>query len=150
MQRLDALNTELVGTGATRALFLLAPLVPLFFGIVAVALGARSRVAILRWWGGVLAIAGAAAVAIAVALPAAFERRWSEPVGAVPYLSPRVVDVGHDVAMAVVVAFAAVLGFLALLVALVGLVSVIFAARLAVQPTAAGPVPLHPDAKPSA
>jgi hypothetical protein len=129
MQRLDAVNTELVGAGAMRAVLLLGPLIPLLFGIAAVALGARSRVAILRWWGAALAIAGGVAVAIAVALPGAFDRRWSQP-GADPPFSPRVLDVGHDVAMAVVVALAVVLGVIALIVTLVGIASVVFAARL--------------------
>jgi hypothetical protein len=139
MQRLDVLNTEFVGAGVARALFLLAPVVPIFFGVVAVALSAHSRAAILRWWGVVLAVAGGAAFAIALALPGAFERRW--PIGSAPQLSPRVVDAGHDVATAVVVAFAGVFGFIALIVTLVGIVSVIYAARLAVSPTAAPPIP---------
>jgi hypothetical protein len=148
MQQVDALNTELVGDGAMRAVLLLGPLVPLFFGIAAVALGARSRVAILRWWGGVLALAGGVAVAIAIAIPGAFERRWSEP-GVLPPFSPRVLDVGHDAAMAVVVAFAVLFGLLALVVALVGIASVIFAARLEHAPDAPGPIPVPGAAGPS-
>ncbi len=150
MQRIDALNTELVGPGAIRAVLLLSPLIPLFFGVVAVALGARSRVAILRWWGGALAIAGGAAIAIAVALPSAFERRWSEPAGGLPPFSPRVMDAGHDVAMAVVVAFAGLFGLIALIVTLIGIVSVIYAARLTDAPTAPGPFPAPGTATPSA
>ena len=149
MQRIDALNTELVGAGVMRAALLLGPLVPVFFGIVAVALGARSRVGILRWWGAALAIAGGAALAIAALLPAAFERRWSEPVVGAPPFSPRVLDAGHDVATAVVVAFAVVFGLLALIVTLVGIVSVVYAGRLAVDRTVAGPVPAPGAAVPN-
>jgi len=149
MQRLDALNTELVGSGAMRAVLLLGPLVPLLFGIAAVALSAHSRVAILRWWGGVLAIAGGVAVVIAIAIPGAFERRWSEP-GVIPPFSPSIVDAGHDVAMAAVVAFAILFGLLALIVALVGLASVLFAARLERSPNAPGPIPAPGSLGPSA
>jgi hypothetical protein len=150
MQRIDALNTELVGAGAIRAVLLLGPLVPVLFGVVAVALGARSRVAILRWWGGALAIAGGVGLVIAVSLGAAFEGRWSEPVGTAPPFSPRVLDAGHDVATAVLVAFAVVFGLLSLIVALVGIVSVVYAARLAVAPRAAAPVPVPTGTEPSA
>ncbi len=141
MQRLDAFNTELVVAGATRATFLLGPLVPLFFTALAIAIGARSRVEILRWWGAVLAIAGGVVTAIALALPSAFERRWAEPVGTLPELSPRLVDAGHDVATAVVVAFATVLGFISLIVGVVGIVSLAFAWRLARPAAVAEPLP---------
>src|SRR5258705_8571709 len=139
MQRLDALNTELVGAGAMRAVLLVAPIVPIFLGLAAIALGARSRVAILRWWGAALAIAGGVAIVIAVAIPGAFERTWSDPT-ALPF-SSGVGEVGHDVAMAVVVAFAGLLGLIALIVALIGIASVIFAARLQRAPDSPGPIP---------
>lgn len=141
MQRLDTLNTELVGAGLSRAAFLLGPIVPIFFAALAVAFGARSRLKILRWWGAVLAIAGGVAVAIAVAIPAAFERRWAEPAGSFPDLSPRLVGAGHDVATAVVVAFATLFGLIALVVTLVGIASVVFAARLEREPNSPGPIP---------
>ena len=148
MQHLDALNSDLVGDGAMRAVLLLGPLVPLFFGIAAVALGARSRVAILRWWGAALAIAAGVAVAIALALPGAFERDWSNPT-AMPFAS-RVGEIGHDVATAVVVAFAGLFGLIAFVVALVGIASIVFAARLEHRPDAPPPIPAPHSVGPAA
>lgn len=126
---------------SARTTLLLSPLVPAFFLLLTVALGARSRRGLLRWWGAVLAIAGIAVTATAIALPSFFQSRWASIEASTPaYWSPTILGLSHDVVSAIVVALATTLAVLSLIVALIGVTSLVIAARLT-RPAATATAP---------
>ena len=129
----DVLGLPVRSTLSTfRTALLLSPLVPILFLLLTVALGARSRRGVLRWWGAVLAIGGGSVIALAIAIPRVFEQQWDGAIQAAlsPSWSPALVGIGHDVGSAIILAFATALAIIAAIVALVGVTSLITAARL--------------------
>ncbi len=147
----EALGAQTVeGMRAMRTAFLLSPLVPLFFLLLAIALGARTQRGILRWWGAVLALGGGAVAAAALILPSQLAERWdgSFAPSVPPYWSPALVGIGHDLAFAVVAAFATALAIVSGVVALVGVASLVLAARIGRAP-APEPVPAGVGVEPN-
>ena len=129
----DVLGLPVRSTLSTfRTALLLSPLVPILFLLLTVALGARSRRGVLRWWGAVLAIGGGTVTALAIAIPRLFEQQWAGSVEPAfgPSLSPTLLGIGHDIGSAIVLAAATALAIVAAVVAVVGVASLIVAARL--------------------
>jgi len=140
----DTLSPQVVSTlQTTRTVLLLSPLVPIFFLLLTIAFGSRTRRGMLRWWGVVLALGGGAVGAFALALPSFFDQRWDGSLApsVPPYWSPTLVGIGHDVAIAIVAAFATALAIVSGVVALVGIVSLVVAARLGRQAAVPEPAP---------
>ncbi len=129
----DVLGLPVRSTLSTfRTALLLSPLVPIVFLLLTVALGARSRRGVLRWWGAVLAIGGGTVATLAIVTPRLFEQQWAGSIepGLGSSLSPALLGIGYDMGSAIILAFATALAIIAAIVALVGVTSLITAARL--------------------
>lgn len=132
---------------AGRTALLLTPLVPVLFLLLTAVFGARSRRAVARWWGFVLALAGGAIASAAILISPEFERRWGATVvpSIPPYWSQDVVVTLHDLAGNLIGTYATSLTLIALAVALAGL-ALLLASSLSRGATAAH---TQPQAEPN-
>jgi len=141
----DSLSPETLAPLRTaRTALLLSPLVPLAFLLLTALFGARSRRALARWWGIVLALAGGAVASAAVVIAPEFERRWNALVvpKIPPYWSADVVTTLHDLAASLVGSYATSLTLISAAVAVAGL-------ALALAPSLArGTRPAHTQVEP--